>query len=389
MNLKSIVLISILIIGCVEVFGQEMTNQFSSETDTLLIRTTRMKGSGVFDFGGGFLEFQDTTNLFDYPLKLPQSLSDVLGTRVDVDLNSELDYIDMIKGQLPSEEVVVIVDQNNNQSFLDDSLFSLQPIEWYSSKNAIPITFLVSDGAKTAQHQSLIRIGNWDDDIIYGKDEYLSASITIDDKNFEVGITDSENGAFTYSSTSKMALLSSALGKKDSIQIRDLIKVDEYLLLNDVYYRFDSINNDGSIVRLIKENSFETKTGLQVGMLAPEFEFRSTVGNILNTSNLHDKPLIIANTCKCGGDEESSQAYFEMREQYQAKTYVLRLDSFSKNQPDEWTINMQGEFNKDADIVYRRAYCSRICYVIGQNQRILDKFMITNWKTNLPDVLEN
>ncbi|MEM6642280.1 MAG: hypothetical protein AAF616_04800 [Bacteroidota bacterium] len=313
-----------------------------------------------------------------------------MGVRIPIDPRSELDYIDIIKGQLGSEEVVMIIDQNNNQSFTDDSLFSPPPIDWYSSKNSIPITFLVSNGVDTTQQQSWIRIGSWNGEIIYGSDEHLAALITIDDKIFEFGVIDQPlSGYFTYGLNPEIALLSSQSDQNDPVNIRDLIKMDEDLKLNRVYYKFDSINNDGSILRLIKEETFDKKTGTQVGMYASEFEFRSAAGDTVNTLNLHDKPLIIANTCACGGDTKSSQAYFEIKEAYQANAYVLRLDSFSENLSDKWTINMDDEFNKNADIAYRRKYCSRVCFVIGKNQRILDKFLITDWKTNLPEALRH
>lgn len=365
-------------------------NQFSSGADTLLIRTSRMKGSGVFEFGGGFPEFQDTANLFDYPVDYPDSLTKILGLRHAVDFRSELDYIDIIRGLLPSGDSVVVVDQNNNQSFADDTMFPLKPIDWYSSRNYIPVTFLVSDGADTIQSHSWIRIGLWKGDILYGRDEYLSASISIDDKHFDVGIIDQRNGSLTYGLEPQIALLTTEPGKKDSIEVRDLIKMKEYLKLNEVYYKFDSISNSGNYVRLIKEKNFENKIGIQVGMLAPEFTFKSTAGDTVNTSLLHDKPLIIANSCVCGGDTKSSQAYFEMRETYKEDAYVLRLDSdFSENPRDEWTINTEDEYNKDCYNRFRQEYCSRICYVIGQNQRILDKFQITDWKKNLPNLVNN
>lgn len=93
-------------------YNQEGNNQFSSRSDTLLIRASRMKGSGVFEFGGGFLTFQDTTNLFGYRIDYPDSLTKISGIKCTVDFKSELDYIDMISGQLPSGDFVVIVDQN-------------------------------------------------------------------------------------------------------------------------------------------------------------------------------------------------------------------------------------------------------------------------------------
>ncbi len=369
-------------------YDQEGYNQFVSSEDTLLIRTSRMKGTGVFEFGGGILEFQDTANLFDYSIDYPDSLTNVLGFRSPVDFKSELDYIDIIRGQLPSGDFVAIVDQNNNQSFRDDTIFSIRPIDWFSSRNSIPITFLVSESADTTESHSWVRIGHWEGNIICGKDEHLSASFSINDKHFDIEIIDDRSSAFTYGFNPQIVLVATEPGKVDSIEVRDLIKMKEYLKLNETYYRFDSISNAGNFLRLIKEKNFENKIGIQVGMLAPEFTFKSTSGDTMSTSLLHDKPLIIANSCGCGGDTKSPQAYIEIRQAYQNDAYVLRLDSFSKKPSDKWTINMGDEYNKDCYYKFRQEYCSRICYVIGQNQRIVDKFLITDWKKNLPKLLK-
>ena len=366
---------------------QEANNQFSSSDDTLLIRTSRMKGSGVFEVGGTTIVFQDTMDLFGYPIDYPDSLTNILGFGISADGKSKLDYIDIISAQLPSGDSVFIVDQNNNQSFRDDSIFSLRPIDWYSSRNSIPVTFLVSNGEDTIESHSWIRLGLWKGDILFGKDEYLSASFSINGKHFEVDISDDRNSSFTYGFHTQVAQLTAEPGKADSIEVRDLIKMKEYLKLNDVYYKFDTISNAGDYVRLVKETNFENKIGIQLGMLAPEFTFKSTSGNTMSTSLLHDKPLIIANSCGCGGDTQSAQAYNEIREAYKEGAYVLRLDSFSEKPSDEWTINIEDEYNKDSYDKFRQAYCSRICYVIGQNRRILDKFPVTDWKKNLPKLL--
>jgi hypothetical protein len=364
-------------------------NQFSSTADTLHVRTSRVKGTSVFDFIAGSVAFQDTTNLFNYPVDYPDSLINITGVRQAVDPRNKLDYIDMIGGQLPSRDYVVIVDQNNNHSFRDDSVFTLQSIDWYSSRNSVPVTFSIFDGADTIQSHSWIRMGYWKEAILFGRDEHLSAAISIDGKRFSFGIIDSPFcTSFGYGLEPEIALLATGQEEKDSIEVRDLIKLKEYLKINDVFYKFDSISNDGSYLRLVKEMNFANKVGTQIGMLAPDFIFKSTSGDTVNTSLLNDKPLIVANSCGCGGDMESSAAYFEMRETFREDAYVLGLDShFPKNSPDEWTINMGDEFNKDCYDKFRQAYCSRICYVVGLNRRIVNKFQITNWKENLPKSL--
>ncbi|MEO1254029.1 MAG: hypothetical protein AAFY41_03950, partial [Bacteroidota bacterium] len=243
MTLKSIILILVFIVRFIGVFSQEKINQFSSENDTLWIKTKKMKGTGVFGFSGGYLEPQNITDLFDYHIEYPDSLINISRVRLPVDIDSKLDYLDIITAQLPSGVEVVLVDQNNNQSFRDDTIYFLKPVEWYSHINSIPITFLVSNGVDTIQSNSWIKIGNWNESIIYGRDEYLHASIIIDDKFFEIGIIDQTlSGSFTYGLNPEIALLSNEFGKKDSINIRDLIKKEEYLNLGGFYYKFDSIN---------------------------------------------------------------------------------------------------------------------------------------------------
>ncbi|MEP1032623.1 hypothetical protein [Ekhidna sp.] len=367
------------------IFGQEQINHFSQKEDTLLIRTEKVKGSAPFDFIGGFIDLEDTSDLFDFPIDHPDSLTNILGSRIPVDLESKLDYVDLISGEFANKGIVIIVDQNNNQSFRDDEIYSLLPIDWNSSKNSIPVSFSISDGRDTLQTSSWIRIGYQDRDIFYGRDEYLEAPITIDNQQFKVGIIDRVfSGNFTYGLEPELALLSSTnLLNEDIIEVRDLIKKEEYLKLNNAYYKFDSITNSGSYIRLIKERNFDEKVGTQVGMLAPDFIFKSAIGDTINTRFLHDKPLIIANTCGCGGDTQSPQASYEIMESYKNEAYVFRLDSFSEPPTNEWVINMEEEFNKDAYDKYRQAYCSRICYVIGKNRRILDKFYVTDWNTSL------
>lgn len=390
MSLKTIIFICLCAFACTGIFGQDKINQFSSDEDTLLIRTQKVKGYGSFSFFASLVQFQDTTDLFEYTIDHPDSLSKILGIRVAVDFKSKLDYVDLIKGQIPSKDSVIILDQNNNQSFSDDEIYPLQPIDWNSSQNSIPLSFSISNGRDTLQSSSWIRIGHQNGNIFYGRDEHLTASIMIDNQPFEIGIIDRAlAGSFTYGFDPEMALVTSENIKRGTIHVRNLIKKGEYLNLNEVYYKFDSINNNGDFIKLIKEKNFDDKVGIQVGMLAPDFIFKSTFGDTVNTALLHDKPLIIANSCACGGDTESPQAINDINETYQKEVHILRLDSFSKSPSNEWSINMEDEFNKDSYDKFRRTYCSRLCFVIGKNQRVLDKFIITDWEKNLPKLLNN
>ena len=85
-----------------------------------------------------------------------------------------------------------------------------------------------------------------------------------------------------------------------------------------------------------------------------------------------DKPLIIANSCGCGDDIESPQAYIEIREAYQEMHTCWDWTLF-KRTIRRWTINMEDEYTKIAMINSDR-HTVQICYVIGQNNGFLINF---------------
>ena len=98
--------------------------------------------------------------------------------------------------------------------------------------------------------------------------------------------------------------------------------------------------------------------------------------------------MIIANSCECGGDSISTQAYNDIRKEYGNNIYILRLDSKIDKGLDGLQIDIAEKFNNDIYKKYRNEYCSRICYVIDKNNIIIDKFPIDDWKSNLPGLIK-
>jgi len=73
-----------------------------------------------------------------------------------------------------------------------------------------------------------------------------------------------------------------------------------------------------------------------------------------------------------------------MRKAYDKNIHILRLDSKIENGSDGLQIDMEEKFNEEIYNKYRNEYCSRMCYVIGKNNRIIDKFPTKDWRSNLP-----
>jgi len=118
-------------------------------------------------------------------------------------------------------------------------------------------------------------------------------------------------------------------------------------------------------------------------MIAPSFICITISGDTINSDHLHDRTIVIVNSCSCGGDTESTKAFYDIETQYKEKLWVIRLDSRIEKTNTGFQIDVDDEFNKDMYLKYRNMYCSRICYVINRDNRVLDKFPVSSWTSNL------
>ena len=363
------------------------SNQFESTRDTLVIECKKQKGDGLFTLGVIPFNFTDTTAEFDHTVIYPEQLTDIKRDQMSIDLWAEKpDYIDLIAGNLGKLKAFV-VDENNNQDFRDDSIRILKPIDWNNDNDLIKCKFFRSIGQLPTLDSSWIRIGEFDNDLWYGKCEHLIAEFNIGNNSFKVGAIDSRTGWFEYKESTEIALIKDNEIEKETLLERDLLKIGELLNLNGIYYRFVGINENGDYLTLIKEQNFSKEIGTQVGMIAPDFTCKTVSGDTIRSSDLHDKILLIANSCGCGGDEKSTRAFYDMRKLYADKIVIIRLDSEIEKESGDMQIDIDDTFNKDIYQKYRNMYCSRTCYVIDKSNRIIDKFPVTNWMLYLPNSL--
>lgn len=384
--LKIITLTLIISQGC----GQPKSeiNEFSSSMDTLIISTYKQKGSGLFSLGVSPGHFKDTTESFAYPVIYPMGIKNVMRGQIMSDFDSEeKHYVDIIKGNL-SDDNVLIIDENNNNNLTDDSIRIYKPIDWNTEDDLISINYTITKGKLPVADSSWLRIGELYNDIWLGKSEHRVGDFSIDKNEFQIGVATPRTGDFTYDFLPVLALISQNTSVKDSLGEGDKLALGEILKLHETYYRFDTITHFGELITLVKISNFHELIGTQVGMLAPSFSCVTVSGDTLNSDDLNDRVLIIANSCGCGGDKISTEAYYDIREEYSDKIHILRLDSRIDETSEGNHIDMENEYNKDIYNKYRKAYCSRTCYVIDKQNRITDKFPIKNWKQYLPQILE-
>lgn len=365
-------------------------NQFSSLSDTIIIKTNKVKGNGLFDLGYGSIQFKDTSNTFSNSIKYPKDIKNLKRFQLKTDFKEAKDYnVEILLGNKNGKQVF-IVDENNNKDLTDDSIRDSEKIIWSSPPEILKTKYLISNGQQIVKDSSWLCIGNSNGKILLGKREHLIGKFSIDNENFEIGVVEPRNPmSFSYGFIPDISVLSNLGIKKDSINYSDLIQYGEVLNLNNKYYRFDSISNNGDLITLVKDNDFLTKTGTQKGMIAPSFRVITISGDTLKSSDLHNKFTVIANSCGCGGDKKSTQSFYDIQKTFGDSISVLHVDSDMENSGVGVHVDSEKEFNKDFYNNYRKQYCSRICYVIGKDNRIVEKFDINEWKKLLPKIIKN
>ncbi len=284
----------------------------------------------------------------------------------------------------------MIVDENDNQDFSDDPVRPISDFDIWNDPG-IAVSFTRTAGDRSVRDSSWIRMGTSDlmeDMMLYGTFQHRQSDFNLSNHAYRLGAMDGVTvSSFGYGLDPEVALLSVDGEERDTLERREYVKLGEYLHLAGHSYRFDSITPDGGEVFLVRDDQFAEREGTQVGMLAPEFEMVTTEGDTVNSTELHDKPIVVANSCGCGGDTLSPRAFSEIREAFADRMHTIRLDSKISDPPAGWNVDVDAPYNEDIYRDYRGAYCSRIAYLVGEDRRVLDQFEITDWENSLPERL--
>ena len=362
-------------------------NNFSSSQDTLRVEMSKIKGDGLFGLGVGYPSFRDTSAVFEKPVIYPSGIDSLQRTSLLVDYRAKDNktFVEIVKGYKGGKPVFV-VDQNNNKDFTDDTIRELKEVVWKEEPNLIKTNYLISNGTEMVQDSSWLQIARSPGgSVLLGKNEHLLGEIKIDGKPYSFGVVDPWNGmGFNYELFLNAAVISVEGKQIDSIAPRNILRLGEVLDFNGKYYKFQGTSSRGDVAILVKDQPIAEKTGTQLGMKAPSYSVVSTAGEKLTNEQFQDKVTLIANSCGCGGDVESTKAVSEIKNEFGDAIYVLQMDSGIKEKLNTYQIDSEVKENKVFYETYRKQYCSRLVYVIGTDGRIVDKFNIKNWKKALP-----
>jgi hypothetical protein len=395
----------------------DKVNYFSSENDTLIIKTEKLKGVGMFPAGAGEIHFETKNRFIDFPLIIPENISDVkIGFELfdfkpwkyeqykmgNMDRSSIIE--DISKGKIdtliaPSlkdnsicmlsgrkdDEMIFIVDENNNKNFTDDSIRYYQKMDWKNTTNLIKCEYNIYNGKNLVTESTWINIGFPPMDstlLLFFVSHHLIADFKIDNNSFQIGFVDRQN-SFWFDEP-LVAVISENTFRKDTILKSDLLKLGEYLKLGHDYYCIQDITNDGSYLTLVKENNFFSKIGTQVGMMAPEFKFKSYAGDTLSKSDFKNEKFLIANVSAC--TRSSFNEYKNLLATMKGKLKIIGINYGINENLGGIMVDIEDKYNLEFYNNYRNAYSSYECLLIDKEGRIIDKFDVFDWKKNLSEI---
>lgn len=397
----------VLIFACKEISSP--VNRFSSQSDTLIISTEKLKGIGLFRLGAGGASFRDTTewkNLErfqfypDYPVEYPENVEEIkLGIRimmfdslryykesgqVHVQQNfAKEDQILLMVKCTQNNEDFLIVDENHNSDFRDDSVRRFEKWDWNYDTLLIPCTYEIKTGNDSYVDTSWFKIGYKDDYLLQSTSQHLIADITIDNQNFTLGVADMNHSSFCFFKPIMYPFAENGI-KRDTFLQKDIVGIGDYIRLGKYHYKFDRLYNGSGTVVLIKEANFNNLTGSQVGMNYPEFKCLTIQGDTLvSTEMIKDKPLLIVNISGC--TSRSYSVFKELNNVLKQDLNIIALDYGVPMDLDGTLVDVEIDYNEDIYAKYRQAYSSYDCYLIDTTGRILDKFSIFNWESNLSE----
>ncbi len=399
-----ILVFALLTFGCQRDVTPVM-QRFGSSEDTLVIYTQTMKGQYPgFRYGAGSIFWEVNVDSL-VPFKYPEGITHMRVSTTHTDIKpfikesimngmmdtSEIRRFNMdssiiephdwvsqsiiiMKGRIKGD-TILIVDSNQDQDLSNDPIYPFETKDWFGTSTLYPCTYKVREGEQFIRDTSWLNIGvSFDEDLLHVS-QYERAVFHLDDIEYEIVIHD-EASHFTYE---RPELVLTTIGDSvvtDTVSKNDIVKLKEFILLGDNYYRFTHISNTGKKVTLVKDNNFRNYVGTQVGMIAPDFQVKTVSGEILKKES--DQSTILANVTACTMD--TYEQFREMAAALHGRMQVIPIESgISKHLPDNM-VNAEDPFNEQFSRTYRDAYSSSECLLISNEGRILNKFYIRDWK---------
>lgn len=411
--------ISLLVfIGCEQ--KNEQLNHFNSSCDTLVLETGKIKGYGMLPLSMTSIDFIDSTENDDFQFLYPNNILDIKIADVLIDFKpywygnikrNKSDYIttflknyyphkfdtlnipsikknsiSIMRGQSEGKKIF-IVDENNNKNFTDDSIRLVQKINTKLETKLIKCKYNIYNGEKLVEDYGWINIGNDQWGVLsYSVAHHLESVFSVEGKSYKIEVVNGMPFHRFCFENPILALVEQNGIKKDSLLKSEILELKDYINLDNVYYQFEDVSNDGRFITLIKEEDVSNIIGTQVGFTAPDFSYRTIEGDSITLKDYNGKYLLLVNVTSCYSEISSYEYFKRITNKYESILNIVSLADSPKTLEQEVTeLNIVGTFvavkdNKEVFKNYRKDDNTRTCFLINPKGKIVDKFEISNWE---------
>ncbi len=401
--MKTLLLSMGLLLGFILNAQTNFQNQFTSSDDTLIIQTTKMKGDRGFPHMFGLIHSTDTGEM-EGALKsgiiFPEGINEIgvdfmtinfkpfkfyepnREIKYQSDFNKMENLVPVLKGVKNGQDIFII-DQNRNKDFRDDTIRYFTHLDQIVNNEGIPIKYSIDTDRQSYEEISWIQVGIAQNRKMISNYQHEQTTVYIDSESFDIRIVDFQPGSFEYFDP-KLILLGQSGIEKDTILMRDLLKVDDYVKLGKHYYQFDGFYAGSHTLVLVKTPDFENKVGVQVGIQAPQFSFKNLNGDTIESSKFQGGYLLIANVSGCS---PSSYTEYSNLLESTKDLGIIGLEYENSSGPQS-LIDVAEDENQDLYKLFRNAYSSYDCYIIDKEGLIADKFSLFEWREYLGEFIK-
>jgi len=369
--------------------------------DTLVLKTIQVKGPGLMYYMSSIHKFifftfnSRTEDSIGYEVILPDNINhiEIDGETVDYSHQKGVSRKDntvcFLKG-IKGKDTILIVDENNNKDFRDDPIRKIEKLDMFSKANLFKCDYKIFNGKKYVTNSNWIHIGTWKyDGLWFLTNQHYTAKFKLQKSTYDIEIF-IEDTRFSFLRP-QIALVGANGVKRDTVLEGEILKEGEYLKLKEGIYKFAKLTNDGSYITLVREDHYQDISGTQIGVIAPAFKCHTTNGDSVSLEDYKGSTVLLVNISACYSVPGSQEVFKDLAEKYGSKLDMVVIDRAGGylKQIENWNlpgklVNADTPENIQFAKIYRPEYCSRTCFLIGADSRVIDKFEIFDWAKNLP-----
>ena len=283
------------------------SNQTNNYPDTLIIVTQKQKGYGPFKMAYSLIVDDNYSKSNNPRLTKLKGIPDTLSRKIISTIkfhfkNNMISSVSVAAGYNSKGDLMYVIDADNNMDFSNNILSKARDIKTRNYaptkeiiESLVPVQFEHYDNkSKVKKDTTWLLIGqplkHLEGITSLGLNigEYRRAYLEINGDKIEIFLS---NGFLIWDYTNS---LTTFLYRDTKNKEYTSIMINEFIIINDKYYKFVSCTQDGSKIVLTKVDAdIDEIQGTQVGLKLKDFEVQSDNSHVINLKSVKGKYVLL------------------------------------------------------------------------------------------------